>query len=318
MTKVSPTFNYAAFNQLVRTDPLGFGHVAIALGITTTTLLSLVSGRHQPQVKTLMAIYARYPQLALENVPVPLTLSTNTPSETLDPIAQLKADVWEANRRLVEAGLVVLSWGNASGVDRQRGIIAIKPSGVDYAQMKPEDIVLVRLDTGTPLPNEKLNPSSDTPTHLYLYQHFPTIGGIVHTHSSAATSWAQACRSIPCYGTTHADVFHGPVPLSRELTPEEIRDRYEWNTGTAIVDSFQYESINPLHVPGVLVPHHGPFTWGATPQAAVEHAITLEEVAKLAAQTEALKPTADQIPAELLEKHFSRKHGAGAYYGQRK
>ena len=230
----------------------------------------------------------------------------------------LKEAVWRANLRLVQAGLVVLTWGNASGVDRERGIVAIKPSGVDYAALQPDDIVLVSLETGEPLPGERLRPSSDTPTHVCLYQRFSGLGGIVHTHSAQATSWAQACRPIPCYGTTHADTFYGPVPLCRALSAEEIQGPYEWQTGVVIAEHFIHEGRNPTHVPGVLVPHHGPFTWGATPAAAVEHAIILEEVAGLAARTEALHPNSTPIPRALLDKHFLRKHGAAAYYGQKK
>lgn len=229
----------------------------------------------------------------------------------------LKAQVWQANLRLVEANLVVLTWGNASGIDRDAGILAIKPSGVDYAELKPEDIVLVALETGEVLPGQRFRPSSDTPTHRCLYQRFPSLGGIVHTHSSQATSWAQACRSIPCYGTTHADTFYGPVPLCRALTAEEIREKYEWNTGEVIAEFFETQGVSPVHVPGVLVPHHGPFAWGSSADDAVEHAIILEEVARLAAQTEALAPGVAPIPRELLDKHFLRKHGAGAYYGQK-
>ncbi|HEY3417750.1 MAG TPA: L-ribulose-5-phosphate 4-epimerase AraD, partial [Armatimonadota bacterium] len=193
--------------------------------------------------------------------------------------AELKERVWRANLQLVEAHLVVLTWGNASGIDREAGVVAIKPSGVDYAALKPEDIVLVSLETGDALPGQQLRPSSDTPTHLCLYQRFPALGGIVHTHSSQATSWAQACRAIPCYGTTHADTFYGPVPLCRALTAEEIREKYEWNTGEVIAEFFETQQVNPVHVPGVLVPHHGPFAWGTSAADAVEHAIILEEVA---------------------------------------
>ncbi len=229
-------------------------------------------------------------------------------SLTLD---QLKEAVWIANIRSMKAGLVVLTWGNASGVDRDRGIVAIKPSGVSYDVLQPDDIVLVSLESGEPLPNERLRPSSDTPTHICLYQHFPTIGGIAHTHSRQATAWAQACRPIPCYGTTHADTFHGPVPLCRMLTADEVQDRYEWATGLAITECFA-QQLQPTHVPAVLVPHHGPFIWGGTPAQAVEHAIVLEEVAALATLTESLQPRGTVIPEALIEKHFLRKHGAGA------
>jgi len=229
----------------------------------------------------------------------------------------LKMQVWQANLRLVEANLVVLTWGNASGIDRDAGVVAIKPSGIDYAALQPEDIVLVALDSGLALPGQRFRPSSDTPTHICLYQRFPALGGIVHTHSAQATAWAQACRAIPCYGTTHADTFYGPVPLCRALTDEEIRAKYEWNTGEVIAEFFETQQVNLIHVPGVLVPHHGPFAWGTSAADAVEHAVILEEVAHLAAQTEALHPGVGPISQALLDKHFLRKHGAGAYYGQK-
>ena len=229
----------------------------------------------------------------------------------------LKEAVWTANLDLVKAGLVVLTWGNASGVDRDRGVVAIKPSGVAYDSLRPEDIVLVSLETGAPLPGEHLRPSSDTPTHVYLYQKFASIGGIAHTHSRLATSWAQACRSIPCYGTTHADTFYGAVPLVRPLTADEIDNGYEINTGVAIVEHFLSNQLDPVHVPGALLSFHAPFAWGKTPSKAVEHAIILEEVAGLAMRTESLKATAELIPREMLDKHFQRKHGAKAYYGQK-
>lgn len=235
----------------------------------------------------------------------------------LDPsLQQLKQSVYLANMALVQAGLVVLTWGNVSGVDRARGVVAIKPSGVAYDTLEPEDIVLVSLDTGEPLPGERLRPSSDTPTHVCLYQQFAGIGGIAHTHSRSATGWAQACREIPCYGTTHADTFHGPVPLCRPLTSAEIEQAYEWNTGTVVVEHFRTHNLDPQHVPGVLLSFHAPFAWGATPEKAVEHAITLEEVAGLALRTEALNPQAKTTPQSILDKHFLRKHGRDAYYGQ--
>ena len=233
-------------------------------------------------------------------------------------IAALKNEVYTANMQLVEAGLVVLTWGNASGVDRERGIVAIKPSGVSYATLRPDDIVLVSLKTGAPLPGETLRASSDTATHVILYREFPEIGGIAHTHSRQATSWAQACREIPCYGTTHADTFYGPVPLARPLTPEEIEAGYEANTGTVIVEHFRTNGIDPAHVPGVLLSFHAPFAWGDTPAKAVEHAIILEEVAGLALRTEQLNATAVTAPQCIQDKHFTRKHGANAYYGQPK
>jgi L-ribulose-5-phosphate 4-epimerase len=233
-------------------------------------------------------------------------------------IEELKQSVCQANRALVRAGLVVLTWGNASGIDRERGVIAIKPSGVAYESLRPEHIVLVSLEDGAPLPGENLRPSSDTPTHVCLYQRFPEIGGIAHTHSRYATAWAQAGREIPCYGTTHADTFHGVVPLCRTLTPEEIEQAYEWNTGLVVAEHFQARCLPPLHVPGVLLPYHAPFAWGETPEKAVENAIILEEVASLAWHTELLNPRAVTAPQAIVEKHFERKHGKDAYYGQPK
>lgn len=232
--------------------------------------------------------------------------------------SDLREAVFEANLTLVRAGLVVLTWGNASGIDRERGVVAIKPSGVAYEKLTPADIVLVALETGKALPGEILRPSSDTPTHVCLYQQFADIGGIAHTHSRYATSWAQACREIPCYGTTHADTFHGAVPLCRPLTQAEIEEDYERNTGVAIVEHFTNQGLDPIHVPGVLLPYHAPFAWGESPEKAAENAIIVEEVAALAWRTEQLNPKAAYAPAEIVEKHFTRKHGAGAYYGQPK
>jgi len=189
---------------------------------------------------------------------------------------------------------------------------------VAYDVLDPDDIVLVSLETGLPLPGEVFRPSSDTPTHVCLYQRFPSIGGIAHTHSRHATSWAQACREIPCYGTTHADTFHGPVPLCRPLTSEEIEEAYEWNTGELIAAHFQSHHLDPLHIPGALLSFHAPFAWGETPAKAVENAVVLEEVAGLAWQTEALNPKAATTPQAILDKHFLRKHGKDAYYGQPK
>ena len=231
-------------------------------------------------------------------------------------VSQLKEAVYHANLKLVESGLVVLTWGNASAVNRERGIVAIKPSGIAYDKLSQDDIVLVSLETGEPLPGEHLRPSSDTPTHVCLYQRFPTIGGIAHTHSRYATSWAQACREIPCYGTTHADTFYGPVPLCRPLTPEEIQEAYEWNTGVVIAEHFESHRLDPLHQPGVLLPFHAPFAWGETAGKAVEHAIIMEEVASLALHTEALNPNAATASQPIVDKHFLRKHGKDAYYGQ--
>ena len=228
---------------------------------------------------------------------------------------ELKAAAWRANLDLVEAGLVVLTWGNASAVDRDAGVMAIKPSGVAYDAMRPEDMVLVSLEDGQVV-DGNLRPSSDTPTHLHLYRAFPTIGGVVHTHSSSATSWAQAERYIPCFGTTHADHFYGPVPVTRRMRPAEIQDAYEHNTGVVIVECFHAQSIDPADVPAVLVAGHGPFAWGETVRGAVENGIVLEAVATMALNTLSLDPGAGPIDRELLDKHFLRKHGRDAYYGQ--
>ena len=230
-------------------------------------------------------------------------------------LADLKHQVWKANMALVDHGLVVLTWGNASGIDRDAGVVAIKPSGVDYSTLRPEDIVLVSLEDGT-LVSDGLNPSSDTATHLALYRSFPEVGGIVHTHSRAATSWAQAGKPIPCLGTTHADYFYGEIPITRELRQKEIEEAYEENTGKAIVECFHEKKIPPHFVPGVLLPFHGPFAWGANVEVALENAVVLEEVAGIALGSVQISPTARVIPDALLDKHFLRKHGPGAYYGQ--
>lgn len=223
-----------------------------------------------------------------------------------------KTDVFRANLKLVEEGLVKLTWGNASAVDRQKGVMYIKPGGMDYSEMKEEDMVEVDLETGTHSGHKK--PSSDTPTHLILYKSFSEIGGIVHTHSTCATSWAQACREIPCLGSTHADHFFGSVPVTRTLSKEEIEGDYELNTGRVIAAHFA--KLNYLERPGILVAEHGPFTWGKTIQDAVKHAIILEEIANIAFRTVML---GKEIPVSeaLLNKHYSRKHGPDAYYGQK-
>ena len=226
-------------------------------------------------------------------------------------LIHLKQAVFEANLALVKEGLVKLTWGNASGIDRAQGLVVIKPSGISYDEMTPDDMVVLDLE-GNPV-DSKLKPSSDTPTHLYLYQSFPKIEGIVHTHSEWATSWAQACRNIPCFGTTHADHFYGPVPCTRSLTPEEILGHYELATGEVIRERFS--GINPLEVPGVLVAEHGPFCWGKSVADAVKHAVILEEIAKMAFRTVMLGKDHPVQPA-LLDKHYQRKHGPDAYYGQ--
>jgi len=228
-------------------------------------------------------------------------------------LTELKREAYEANMGLPAHGLVHLNFGNASAVDRRRGIIAIKPSGVDYDRLRPADMVLVDLD-GKRVEG-RLRPSSDTPTHLVIYRAFGHVGGVAHTHSAHATSFAQAGLAIPVLGTTHCDFFHGPVPVTRELTRREIAGSYEAETGRVIVQRFA--RLDPLEIPAVLVMRHGPFTWGRTAAEAVENAVALEFCAKLAAQTLGLRPTGLKFPAALLDRHFNRKHGAGAYYGQR-
>ena len=229
-------------------------------------------------------------------------------------LEKLKAEVCKANLDLVAEGLVIQTWGNASGIDRKRGLVVIKPSGVAYDGMKPGHMVVVSLKTGRVVAG-KLKPSSDTPTHLALYRAFPKIGGIVHTHSLYATAWAQARRKIPAYGTTQADYWFGEVPCTRALTPREIQDDYEANTGRVIIETFR--KSNPLEQPAVLVAGHGPFTWGRDAAEAVHNAGVLEFVARLAGETLRLNPKTKPIPPALLGKHFLRKHGTKAYYGQK-
>ncbi|MBD3184856.1 L-ribulose-5-phosphate 4-epimerase AraD [Candidatus Poribacteria bacterium] len=229
----------------------------------------------------------------------------------------LKNDVWKANIELAKSGLIILTWGNVSGVDREAEAMAIKPSGVDYKKLKPEDIVVISIKTGEVIDGD-LRPSSDTPTHLFLYQEFKNIGGIAHTHSTHATSWAQASMEIPCLGTTHADTFYGPIPITRNLTTSEIKNEYEKNTGKVIVEYFHEHNLVPLHMPAILVANHGPFIWGENPMDSFVNAIVLEEVAKMALYTLQLSPKDLDIPRGLLDKHFLRKHGPKAYYGQKK
>ena len=225
----------------------------------------------------------------------------------------LKQIVYEANLNLVRYNLVLFTWGNVSTVDRKRGWMAIKPSGIAYNEMTAEHMVIVDLDGN--LVDGNYKPSSDTETHLVLYRHFPEIGGVVHTHSTFATSWAQAQRAIPNIGTTHADYFSREIPCTRPMTEEEIHGNYETETGNVIVECFRSQNIDPLHVPGVLVSNHGPFAWGKSITDAVHHAVVLEEVAKMAFLTHALNPQLPMNPT-LIEKHFARKHGPKAYYGQ--
>jgi len=229
-------------------------------------------------------------------------------------LEELKKKVYEANMQLPKYGLVTFTWGNVSEIDRESGLFVIKPSGVPYEELTPKAMVVMDLDGNRV--EGAYNPSSDTPTHLELYKAFPQIGGIVHTHSSWATSWAQAGRSIPCYGTTHADYIYGEVPCVRNLTKEEIGEAYEKNTGLLIVNEFRARGLDVLAVPAVLCKNHGPFTWGKDAAEAVHNAVVLEEVAKMAARAERLNPDIKPAPQELQDKHYHRKHGANAYYGQ--
>ena len=229
-------------------------------------------------------------------------------------LEELKQRVYEANMLLPAHGLVTFTWGNVSEIDRETGIFAIKPSGVDYDKLTADDMVLVDLE-GNKVEG-KYNPSSDTATHVELYKAFPQIGGVVHTHSSYATSWAQAGRDIPCYGTTHADYIYGEVPCLRCLTKEEINEAYEKNTGLLIVDEFKRMGKDIEAVPAVLCKNHGPFTWGKNANDAVHNAVVLEEVAKMAYRAETIQPKVAPAPQELQDKHYYRKHGANAYYGQ--
>ena len=227
-------------------------------------------------------------------------------------LENLKQAVYEQNMELPKRGLVTYTWGNVSACDRELGVVVIKPSGVAYEKMKPDDMVVLDLEGN--VIEGKLKPSSDTPTHIELYKAFPEIGGIVHTHSPWATSWAQAARSIPCYGTTHADYFYGPIPCVRNLTKEEIETGYEKHTGTSIIEAF--EGKNPMFCPGCICANHGPFTWGKDAVIAVHNAVVLEEVAKMAARAESLNPNIKETPQAMQDKHFNRKHGPNAYYGQ--
>ena len=231
-------------------------------------------------------------------------------------LKKLKHAVYEANMELPHRGLVTYTWGNVSGIDRERRLVVIKPSGVSYDELTPDDLVVLDLDGK--VVDGKLNPSSDTKTHLELYKAFPEIGGIVHTHSPYAVGWAQAGRDIPAYGTTHADYFYGPVPCCRSLTEQEVEEDYERNTGLVIVETFRQRELDPVHVPGAICRNHGPFTWGKDAAQAVYHAVVLEEVAKMAVYTTQIAPDAQPAPQYVLDKHFLRKHGPNAYYGQKK
>ena len=231
-------------------------------------------------------------------------------------LEQLKEDVFKANQRLVTSGLVTLTWGNASGYDPETKLVVIKPSGVDYDRMTAADMVVVDLDGK--VVEGSLRPSSDTATHIEFYKNFAGCRGAVHTHSVEATAWAQACREIPAYGTTHADTFHGPVPVTRTLTKAEVDEAYELNTGRVIVERFR--GLEPMAVPGVLVAGHAPFTWGSSPADAVDHAVALEAIAKMARLTEQISAArpAPGLVDYVGEKHYQRKHGKNAYYGQKR
>ena len=226
-------------------------------------------------------------------------------------LEELKKEVYEANMMLPKHGLVTFTWGNVSGIDREKGLFVIKPSGVDYDKLSPEDMVVMDLD-GNKVEG-RYKPSSDTPTHVEIYRGFPEVGGVVHTHSSWATSWAQAGRGIPCYGTTHADYMYGEIPCVRTLTQEEIDAGYEKNTGVLIVDYFKANNIDVVAMPAVLCKNHGPFAWGKDAHEAVHNAVVLDE---MAARCELINPKNKPAPQELQDKHYFRKHGANAYYGQ--
>lgn len=230
-------------------------------------------------------------------------------------LEELKQEVYKANMDLPAYGLVTFTWGNVSGIDREKGLFVIKPSGVDYDKLSPEDMVVMDME-GNKVEG-RYNPSSDTATHLELYKAFPEVGGVVHTHSSYATSWSQAGRSIPCYGTTHADYMYGEIPCVRCLSKEEIEGAYEKNTGLLIAREFKAMDKDPMAVPAVLCKNHGPFAWGSNAKEAVHNAVVLEEVAKMAYRAEIIEPRIQPAPLELQDKHYYRKHGANAYYGQK-
>ncbi|MBQ7561487.1 MAG: L-ribulose-5-phosphate 4-epimerase [Synergistaceae bacterium] len=229
-------------------------------------------------------------------------------------LEKLRQEVYRANMELPEKNLVVYTWGNVSGIDREKGLIVIKPSGVEYEDLTPENLVVVNMNNK--IIEGDLNPSSDTKTHVELYKTFPEIGGIVHTHSPHAVGWAQAGRDIPCYGTTQADYFYGAVPCTRNLTAQEVNDDYELNTGKVIAETFRERKLDPVAIPGVICRCHGPFSFGKNPAQAVYHAVVLEEVAKMAMYTITIERNADPAPQYVLDKHYLRKHGPNAYYGQ--
>jgi L-ribulose-5-phosphate 4-epimerase len=230
-------------------------------------------------------------------------------------LESLKQAVWEANMELPKYGLVTFTWGNVSGIDRESGLVAIKPSGVPYEELRPEQMVIVDLEGN--VVEGSLRPSSDTPTHVALYRAFEGIGGIVHTHSPWATSWAQAGRGIPALGTTHGDYFYGEIPCTRPMTEEEIKGAYELETGNVIIETFKEGGIDPLQIPAVLVYSHAPFVWGKDPHNAVHNAVVVEEVAKMGLNTFLLNPNVQPMDQHLLDRHYLRKHGKNAYYGQK-
>ncbi|WP_329354390.1 L-ribulose-5-phosphate 4-epimerase [Vibrio natriegens] len=244
-------------------------------------------------------------------------MSEQTTWNDVDSFAErmktLRHQVWQANMDLQRHNLVTFTWGNVSGIDRESGLVVIKPSGVEYSELSTENMVVV--DLQGEIIEGNLKPSSDTATHLELYRQFPSIGGIVHTHSSYATSWAQAGAAIPAFGTTHADYFYGHIPCARALTQQEIESDYELNTGKVIVETIG--ATDPMAIPGILVREHAPFTWGTDPHNAVHNAVVVEEVAKMAFRTLSINPSTLPIPQTLLDKHYLRKHGKDAYYGQK-
>ncbi len=231
-------------------------------------------------------------------------------------LEELKQKVYKANMALLEHGLVIFTWGNVSGIDREKGLVVIKPSGVSYDVMKADDMVVVDLATGNVVEGD-LRPSSDTPTHLAIYRAWPEVGGVVHTHSTYATAWSQAGIDLPNIGTTHADYFHQAIPCTPDMTEAEVKGDYELETGNVIINTFASRGINPMHTPGVMVKNHGPFAWGKTPDEAVHNAVVMEQVAKMAFVAYQVNPHLTMNPL-LVEKHFSRKHGPNAYYGQKK
>lgn len=230
-------------------------------------------------------------------------------------LQEIRERVCEANKSLPAHGLVKFTWGNVSEVDREAGLIVIKPSGVDYDQLTPENMVVTDLEGN--IVEGDLNPSSDLPTHVQLYKAWPEVGGIVHTHSTEAVGWAQAGRDIPFYGTTHADYFYGPVPCARSLSEDEVNTAYEKETGSVIIEEFERRNLDPMAVPGIIVRNHGPFTWGKDPAQAVYHSVVLEEVAKMNRFTEQINPRVEPAPKYIMDKHYLRKHGPNAYYGQK-